>query len=104
MLERLNSLWVGDSLGYLERLCLASARAAGHPFTLYAYAPEKLQHVPDWVELRDAREVMPEDRLLRYRGSNSIALGSDFFRYALMTKGVGYWYIGFYFLKPLDFS
>ena len=46
MLPRLNSLWIGEQLGYLERLTLASALSVGHSFTLYSYAPEKLREVP----------------------------------------------------------
>jgi hypothetical protein len=105
MLERLNSLWVGDRLGYIEQLCLASAIAIGHPFTLYSYTAEALRGVPDGVELRDAREVMPEDKLVSYSDSGSFALGANFFRYALLAKGLGYWVdMDFCFLKPLDFD
>src|SRR3546814_8487460 len=34
-LVHLHSLWVGLRLNYLERLCLASAKAMGHDFTLW---------------------------------------------------------------------
>lgn len=104
-LTRLNSLWVGDRLGYLERLCLASARAVGHDFTLYSYTPDSLAGVPEGIELRDAREIMPEDRLVRYSDTGSIQLGANFFRYELMAKDVGYWVdMDFCFLQPLDFD
>lgn len=105
MLERLNSLWVGDSLGYVEQICLASALSVGHKFTLYSYAPDTLKYVPKGVELRDAREVMPENRLLRYSDSGAVQLGANFFRYALLAKGLGYWVdMDFQFLQPLEFS
>ncbi|MGO9423409.1 hypothetical protein, partial [Roseiarcus sp.] len=41
MLDRLNSLWIGEQLGYVERLTMVSALSVGHPFTLYSYTPEK---------------------------------------------------------------
>ena len=106
MLERLNSLWVGDRLGYIERLCLASALSVGHPFTLYSYTPESLATtLPKGVDLRDAREVMAEEKLVRYSDSGAIQLGANFFRYALLAKGLGYWVdMDFCFLKPLDFK
>jgi hypothetical protein len=105
MLERLNSLWVGNRLGYIERLCLASAVAVGHPFTLYSYTPEVLDALPQGVDLRDAREVMPEEKLVRYSDSGAVQLGANFFRYALLAKGLGYWVdMDFCFLKPLDFK
>ncbi len=104
-LPRLNSLWVGERLGYIETLCLQSALALGHPFTLYSYTPEKLRGLPTGVELRDAREVMSRERLVSYADSGSFALGANFFRYELLAKGLGYWVdMDFCFLKPLDFE
>lgn len=105
MPPHLNSLWVGDRLGYIERLCLASARAVGHGFTLYSYTPDTLKGVPTGIELRNAREVMPEERLVRYSDTGSVQLGANFFRYELMAKGLGYWVdMDFCFLRPLDFA
>jgi len=101
MLERLNSLWVGDRLGYLEQLCLVSALSVGHPFTLYSYTPKALRGTPQGVELRDAREIMSEDRFVRY---SVTPIGSDFFRYALLARNLGYWVdMDLHFLKPFDF-
>lgn len=103
--ERLNSLWVGDRLGYLEQLCFVSALGQGHEVTVYSYTPESLQGVPDGVEIRDAREVMPEQRLVRYSDTGSFALGANFFRYCLLEKGLGYWIdADVYLIKPLNFS
>jgi hypothetical protein len=105
MLERLNSLWVGERLGYIENLCLASAIAVGHPFTLYSYTPNILKGLPKGIDLRDAREVMPEEKLVRYSDSGAVQLGANFFRYALLAKDLGYWVdMDFVFLKPLDFK
>ena len=105
MLERLNSLWVGDELGYIERLSIVSAMAAGHPYTIYSYAPEKLRGVPVGAEIRDAREVMSDETLVRYFNARWAALGTDFFRYALLAKGLGYWVdLDLYFVAPFDFE
>ena len=89
MLERLNSLWVGDRLGYIEQLCLASALAVGHPFTLYSYTPDSLGAVPRGVDLRDAREVMPEEKLVRYSDSRSSSTRCQFFSLCLAGQGSG---------------
>lgn len=105
VLKRVNSLWVGDRLGYLEQLCLVSAAAAGHPVTLYSYTPDHLKGVPPGIELRDAREVMPEQRVVKYAGTNSYALGSNFFRYELLAQDRGYWIdADVYMIKALDFE
>ncbi len=104
-LPHLHSLWVGPRLNYLERLCLASAAAAGHRFTLWSYEPSALQGVPPGTDLRDAAHVMPRERLLRYRDTGSIALGANLWRIELLAKGLGCWVdMDFIFLKAFDFG
>jgi hypothetical protein len=104
-LVQFNSLWVGPPLGYLERLCLASAAAAGHQFTLWSYDPEKLEGVPPGTDLRDAAEVLPKNRLLRYRDNGSVQLGANLWRIELLAQGRGCWVdMDFIFLKPFDFD
>jgi hypothetical protein len=105
MIPRLNSLWIGDQLGYVERLTLASALSVGHPFTLYSYTPGKLRGVPTGVEIRDANEVAPYPALAHYFDGGSAALGTDFFRYAMQAKGLGAWVdLDLYFVRPIDFE
>jgi Alpha 1,4-glycosyltransferase conserved region len=105
MENRLNALWVGKKLGFLERLSILTALHQGHAFTLYSYTPDLVSNVPSGTELRDAREIIPDDWIMRYFASGFQALGSDFFRYALLAKGLGYWVdLDLIFLKKLDFS
>jgi hypothetical protein len=105
MIPRLNSFWIGDELGYVEKLTLASALSVGHPFTIYSYAAEKLRGVPSGVEVRDANEVVPYRALAHYFEGGSAALGTDFFRYAMQAKGLGVWAdLDLYFLRPIDFD
>ena len=104
MLDPLNSLWIGDKLGHVERLTMISALKVGHPFRLYSYEPERLRGVPGGVEVRDANEVVERPALARYFDGGHAALGTDFFRYAMQAKGLGYWVdLDLYFLRPLDF-
>lgn len=101
----LHSLWVGDKLKYLERLCLATATKCGHEFVLWSYEPEQLQGVPDNVELRNAADVMPRDKLATYAGSGYVSLGANLWRYELLSKGFGSWVdMDLIFLKPFDFD
>jgi hypothetical protein len=105
MLPGLNSLWLGDELGYIEKLSLASALAVGHSCALYSYAPGKLRGVPSGVEVRDANEVIPYQALAHYFEGGSAALGTDFFRYAMQAKGLGTWVdLDLYFIRPIDFD
>lgn len=104
-LVQFNSLWVGPKLDYIERLSLASAKAAGHPFTLWSYDPGDLRGVPPGTDLRDAAQVMPRERLLRYRDNGSVALGANLWRIELLAKGLGCWVdMDFIFLRPFDFD
>ena len=105
MFDRLNSLWIGERLGYVQGgLTMVSAMSVGHPFTLYSYTPEKLRGVPNGVEVRDANEVVPYETLARYFDGGWATLGTDFFRYAMQAKGLGYWVdLDLYFLRPVDF-
>jgi hypothetical protein len=99
----LNSLWVGNELGPLEQLCVLSGLAAGHPYHLYSYEPDKLRGVPGGAEVRNAAEVMPRERMLAYAECNSFALGSNFWRYEMLAQGRGYWVdLDVLLLKPLD--
>lgn len=102
----LNSLWVGDDLTYVERLSLQSALAQGHHFKLHSYSPEKLRNVPTGVEVCDASEVMPRDKLISYAEcENGVALGANLWRYHMLGQGLGAWCdLDLVFLKPLDFS
>lgn len=104
-LVRFNALWVGPRLDYLERLCIASAQAAGHPFTLWSYDPDTLQGVPPGVELRDAAEVMPREGLDIYQQRGMVALFADLWRIELLAKGLGCWVdMDLIFLKPFQDS
>src|SRR5438270_10250941 len=105
MPEMLNSLWFGEQLGYLEQLSIKTALAVGHPYTLYSYEPDTLRGVPAGIEVKDAREVMDDPRRLRHFEGKFKALGSDFFRYEIFAKELGYWVdLDVLFLRPLTFA
>ena len=89
MLE-LNTLWIGNSLPPLQRLCLASAAATGCRTRLFVYEP--IEGIPDSVEVADARDVLGLEKMLRHRKSQSVALFSDRFRYEVLGLGLGAWF------------
>ena len=62
----LNSLWVGETLTYIERLSLLSAMQHGHEVRLYSYTPKELRGVPKGIEVQDASVVMSKDKLISY--------------------------------------
>lgn len=77
------SAWLGDTLSYLETLCLTSMVSFGHKVVLYSYSDTLT--VPNGVDLRDAADIMPREQFSRY-ANGSYALGSNLFRYELFAR------------------
>jgi hypothetical protein len=94
------TLWIGDSLGALERACIRSVLRQGHRLALYCY--REPAGTPEGVGLRDAAEILPEQSAFRHR-SGSAGPFSDWFRYELQRRGLGTWIdTDVYLLAPLD--
>lgn len=77
------SLWISGPLSVLDQICLLSFKAQGHDVTLFHYFD--LEGVPDGIEVRDAREIYPNDEILIHK-SGSPAMHADIFRLHLMKK------------------
>jgi alpha 1,4-glycosyltransferase len=93
-------LWIGSSLGSVERACMRSVLRQGHELSLYCYAPPA--GVPEGVALRDAAELVPEREIVRHRGG-SVALFANLFRYRLLQEGRGIWLdCDIYLLAPIS--
>ena len=101
----MSSLWIGQ-LSPLEQICMESFVKNGHPFHLYSYDPH-LQ-VPTGVKLKDAREILPEDRIFqnqRGHGKGSYAAFADLFRYKLLRDHGGYWVdTDVFCIRPFSFE
>ncbi|MEW6634610.1 MAG: hypothetical protein AB1440_27355 [Pseudomonadota bacterium] len=98
-----NMLWIGDQLGRIELLSVASWLSHGHPVRLHAYRP--IANVPAGVELADGEATVPfaEMKRLRHRKTGSYALASDYFRYRLQLAGAGLWSdLDVVCLKPVE--
>jgi hypothetical protein len=89
MNQPLSALWVGPRLSRLEWLCLSSAVRVGHEVNLFTY--ERLGEVPDGVTQLDANRILPRTLMIQYKYNGSYALGSDLFRYKLLSCGFGCW-------------
>lgn len=81
-------LWIGPALSRVERACMRSVLAQGHPLTLYSYDP--VTGVPDGVVQADAAQILPCSAVVTHR-SGSVALFSDRFRFELQRRGLGIW-------------
>ena len=101
MLPVIQSLWIGDALSNLEKLCIQSFMDNGHEFHLYTY--ENIAGIPDGTTVKDANEILSKDLIFRRHGK--ITTFSDWFRYALIAERGDFWVdMDTVCIKPFDFS
>ena len=94
------TLWVGPALGPIERACLRSVVRQGHRLALYCYAEPA--GVPHGVEVRDAADILPEEATSAPWVARA-DLYSDWFRYELLSRGLGTWVdTDIYLVRPLE--
>lgn len=107
----INGLWIGSALSSLELITIKSFIAHGHTFRLWVYEPIATP-LPKEVVIADANEILPANRVFRYKynnqfghGKNSLAGFSDLFRYKLLYEKGGWWVdMDVTCLKPFDFE
>ena len=109
--DTIHSLWIGQHLSNIELLTLRSFIAHGHDFHLWVY--EKISTpLPPQVVIRDANEIIPVDKIFRYKYKNQFGHGkgslggfSDIFRYKLLYEHGGWWVdMDVTCIKPFDFN
>ena len=85
----IQSLWIGDRLSTMEKLCISSFLQNVNDFHLYTY--DKVKGVPEGTVIKDANEIVPSDMIFKYKEHNSYAGFSNIFRYKLLFDKGGYW-------------
>ena len=94
------SLWIGESLGAVERACLRSVLRQGHRVTLYCYG--SVAGIPEGVVVDDAGQIIPEAEIFHH-DAGSVGHFSDWFRYEIQARGLGTWIdTDVYLLRPLN--
>ena len=79
---------------------MSSFLEKGHAVTLHCYEPPS--DIPPGVELFDARKIMPKSELIANRRTGSVSLGSNRYRYRLISAGMGmYADCDMYCIKPI---
>jgi len=81
--------WHGAALSRIERLCMASFIANGHPVHLHVY--DEPAGVPRGVMMVDAENILPRRYLFKHAASGSFAIFADWFRYRLLYEQGGLW-------------
>jgi hypothetical protein len=101
--ERIQSLWVGTRLSFMERLSIASFLHQGHPYQLFTYGP--VEGVPAGAQVEDAGSILPQSMIFQYREHASYAGFSNYFRYKLLLERGGWWVdTDTICLKPFEFD
>jgi hypothetical protein len=79
---RIGMLWMEGPLSFLEQLCIASFRDAGHQVVLYRYG--EVSGIPEGIEVASAETILPRANFLQHERTGSPALHSDLFRYHML--------------------
>lgn len=92
MSNTIQSLWVGNKLSQVEKLCISSYIHNGHEFHLYCY--NDIDGIPENCIVKDAREILPEEEVFSYNvglGKGSYSAFSNYFRYKLLELKGNWW-------------
>tara|TARA_R110002124_G_scaffold9547_15_gene49007 strand:+ start:22175 stop:22981 length:807 start_codon:yes stop_codon:yes gene_type:complete len=94
------SFWHGP-MSWLEALSIASFRRHGHPVEVYSFDP--VEGLPADATARDAAAVLPRDKLVFYKGKGTPGVFSDYFRMAVLARGLGvYADLDVYCVRPIE--
>lgn len=107
----IHSLWIGMELSPVELLTINSFIKNGHEFHLWVYEIISTP-LPEGVKLKNASEIIPKDKVFRYKNKNQFGHGkgsyagfSDIFRYKLLYECGGWWVdMDLTCLKPFNFE
>ena len=67
----IQSLWIGNELSQVERLCISSYIHHGHDFHLYCY--NDIDGIPENCIVKDAAEILPKEDVFAYNTGTIIA-------------------------------
>lgn len=82
-------LWIGKKVSRMEKLSMKSFLGNSHIIHLYAY--DYIEDVPEGVVIMNANEIIPEDKIFRYKNNGSYAGFANLFRYKLLLEKGGFW-------------
>lgn len=85
----IQSLWIGEKLSVMEKLCISSFITHGHPFHLYVY--DEVMGIPEGATVKDASKILPADKIFKYKDRDSYAGFANLFRYKLLLEEGNYW-------------
>lgn len=87
--QTVRTFWHGASMPPYQQACLASFARRGHRVELFTY--DRDVSFASGLHVRDAREILPEERVLRPLAGDSSGIHGNLFRYALLERLGGWW-------------
>ncbi len=87
--QTVRTFWHGAVMPPYQQACLASFARRGHRVEVFTYQGDV--HFAPGLHVRDAREVLPEERVLRPLAGGKIGIRANLFRYAIMEQFGGWW-------------
>ncbi|BAP55651.1 hypothetical protein THII_1354 [Thioploca ingrica] len=98
----IQSLWIGKKLSSMEQLSITSFLRNGHSFHLYVY--DEVAGIPPKTIIKDANQIVPANKIFKYKNNNSYAGFSNLFRYQLLFEKGNFWVdTDIIALKPFNF-
>tara|TARA_R110000824_G_scaffold107055_1_gene252902 strand:+ start:8631 stop:9365 length:735 start_codon:yes stop_codon:yes gene_type:complete len=88
----IQSLWIGNKLSQVEKLCISSYIHHGHEFHLYSY--NDIDGLPQNCTIKDASDILPKEEIFSYNvglGKGSYSAFSNYFRYKLLNLKGNWW-------------
>lgn len=99
----IQSLWIGDTLSPMERLCISSFLKMGHSFHLYTY--NGVRNIPKGAVIKDASTIIDPERIFKYKDRDTYAGFANMFRYKLLLEKGGFWVdTDVVCLRPFNFT
>lgn len=87
--QTVRTFWHGASMPVYQQACLASFARRGHRVELFTY--DRDVNFAPGLQVRDAREILPEERVLRLLAGDKKGPHANLFRYALLERLGGWW-------------
>ena len=84
------TFWHGGAIGPWQLMALRSFVERGHRVEVFTF--DTGTELPQWLSRRDAGEILPQDRVVRYLAQDErFAIHASLFRCALLHKLGGWW-------------
>lgn len=87
--QTVRTFWHGNAMSLYQQVCLASFVRRGHRVEVFTYSEGA--RFADGIHVRDAREILPGERVLRPFAGGKTGIRANLFRYALLEQLGGWW-------------